>query len=462
MPITTDQIDDELSRIETKIDDGLAAAAQRDQALDQKASDIAATSAELAEATGNAISNLNKSLSDLNTKVNNLPTSVPATPTAPPVTAGNYGAVEIASFSGSDWDAKLDAAIAHVKAQTLPPTLLLPVGRTDVTFTRPRSVFPGLAVRGAYGANEQPRGGNPYPVLIKIRMAAQSDKNKPLSWWNWDTGGNLFSTYFGHFAAEGSSTSQMFRTSPSSVSWRSVFDTLGTSGFRHIWGRPGEKFLNTAADLAIGPHNHNNVLGTAGTFGGSDSMFGDGARILIDCPPTFGGINRRDIDGTGRPQPFLVFDYQEKITIQGLFITAREATALVINGNSNTDGVRVRDCELEGRNSGDPSFGSVVRVNGGFADITSCWMSYGGAALTRGSFSGDAAAAVTVAGGDVILDKPLYGKADAVAADFPAYAVTGGKLTIRLARAVGGATAPVARKIGGQLDADNSVRVVNG
>ena len=433
----------ELQRIEGKADAAATAAAN------------ATTSASL---SATAVANLSAEVTALDARVDAIPT-VPATPNQPPVTAGNYGWVEVASFDGSTWDAKLDAAVSHARAQTLPPGLLLPVGRTDVTFSKARDVYPGVAVSGPHGANEQPRGGNPYPCLVKVRMPAQANGNAPLAWWNW-TAAQTFGTYFGHFSAEGSSTSQMFRTAPSCVAWRAVFDTLSTSGFRHIWGRPGEKFLNTAVDLAIGPHNHNNVLGTCGTFGGSDSGFGDGSRILIDCPPTFGGIARRSIDGSGRPQPFLVFDYQEKVTIQGLFITAREASALVINGNANTDGVRVRDCEFEGRNSGDPSFGSVVRVNGGYVDITSCWMSYGGSNPSQGSHgTSDIAAALTVAGGDVILDKPLYGKADAVSWDYPAYGLSGGRLDISRVRSVGGGPAPMVRRTGGTLVHDGSVRV---
>ena len=121
--------------------------------------------------------------------------------------------------------------------------------------------------------------------------------------------------------------------------------------------------------------------------------------------------------------------------------------------------IRIRDCELEGKNAGDPCFSPVVVIEGGHVRLRDNWVSYGGTNTALSNYA-NAASAIQVYGGDVLVDGNLSFRANTLTDNDPVYGVSGGTLRIRDAGPLASGAKPVARRTGsGVLDADSSVRV---
>lgn len=431
------------------------------------AANNAATSASQASASASAavsaVGAVAEDVAQLTERVNAIPT-VPAVPGPTPTAGFLYGQVNQADFTGATANDRLGAAMAYVAAQTFKKAILAEVIDKNTSqpavYTTPRSVYDGFAWVFPDAVVEQPRGGNPYAGYAKVRMPAQADRNRNLSLFNWTDKSEKFGAYFNNLILEGDVNSGLFATDSDTVAWRAFFGRMGTSGFRHIWGRPNERFTHTACDFGFGPQNINNNLGAVFCGDGSDSGWGDGSRILIDCPPTFGGVARSSIDGSGKPQPFIMLDYSEKFTLQGVFCTTRgPQPAILVRSALNRGLIRIRDCELEGKNAGDPCFAPVVVVEGGHVRIRDCWMAYGGTNTGQSNYA-NAASSLQVYGGDVLVDGNLSFRANAMTDNDPVYGVSGGTLHIRDAGPLTSGVKPIARRTGsGVLDADSSVRV---
>lgn len=261
---------------------GAASAAATAASQAATAANNAATSASQASAAAsgavNAVGAVAEDVAQLTERVNAIPT-VPAVPGPTPTAGFLYGQVNQADFTGATANDRLGAAMAYVAAQTFKKAIMAEVldkatGQPAV-YSTPRSVYDGFAWVFPDAVVEQPRGGNPYAGYAKVRMPAQADKNKNLSLFNWTDKSQKFGAYFNNLILEGDVNSGLFATDSDTVAWRAFFGRMGTSGFRHIWGRPSERFTHTACDFGFGPQNINNNLGAVFCGDGSDSGWGD-------------------------------------------------------------------------------------------------------------------------------------------------------------------------------------------
>ena len=325
------------------------------------------------------------------------------------------GLIDVDSYSGSDTD-KLDAAMRDAAAQTHKPTLYLSNRRWK--FTRSITAYTGFKLTGAnWSSIEQPRGGNPYATIVDIDLGGSTT-----AWLNFPSG-STFGCYVGNIAFEGSGTNTQWAAANPGVCWTSVFENLGFSAFKHVFGNPSKKFLMTAVVIR-GYWNINNCYDTAVTVGGSDNtLFQDGG--LIDSPPHFigGPVDKYHVR----------LDYLSKSTFGPVYMTCDRVSGFKITGNleSSTQGhTLIWGARIEGRNANTPCRGSLIRVQGGGVTLRDCWLGFAMKDPSNGANAGDKGV-VHLSRGNVLMAGCTYGKGT-LAESVPVLYATGSKSRARV------------------------------
>lgn len=328
--------------------------------------------------------------------------------TASNAASGFQAGLWLDSFPQSTADARLTAAMAQVASETVKRPIWLNPGRRYDFATTNRSLFSGFKLVCPGGFGNQQRAANSIPCDVRFSGNGTWFVNN----------GTTYDVMFAGMGLQGNSNG-VFMTSNPGVLWTSVFRDLGFNLWKHVWGTPSSKFLNTAI-LIDGWGNINNSYNTAATFGGSDSTFFDG-KWLIDSPPS--------IIAAGAYH--LIFDYQEESTVGKVYMTCEQNGGVLINGGATTKGLRfLGGFDIEGRNSSQPCYGSLFRINGGGVDIKDAWLAYGASNLNANGRSGELGV-ITVAGSnaDVFIDGCWYDRSVAESVKF--VGISSGSVRIR-------------------------------
>jgi len=346
------------------------------------------------------------------------------------------GGRTLESFSGGSDDAKLGAAMAYCNAQDYPPPILLLENRVYGPFTTQRTLYSGFKLLGGPAFSNQYRGALSVPQRVDVQTSGP---------WLVLPSGNTFDVEIARLSFYSQSSNSEFMGNPNTgVLWTSCIRDVGFSLFKHVLGSPTNKLLLTAC-LFDGWWNINNSRNVSMTMGGSDNILWVGSQCLLDTPTS--------ISSGGSVPYHLWLDYMEKTTIGQMFITGEQIPAAVrVTGSATTGGLIFSGTRMEGRNSGAPSYGSVVRVEGGHVTFRDCWISYGYANPGSSGRSNEGGV-VSVLGGRVLFDACFYSRA--VAETVPWLYASGGSTQIRVRNA------QVAHD-GGSFTGLPRVRAVNG
>lgn len=342
------------------------------------------------------------------------------------------------TYTGTD-DAKLTAAMSQIAGETVKRPILLTPGKMYSFSQANRQLFSGFKFVCPTTIGDQQRAAN--AIGCDVRYTGSG------IWWV--NPGTTFHVAFQGIGFQGNSNAQFIASNPG-VLWTSVFRDLGFNLWKHVFGNPSSKLLNTAIQL-LGFGNANNGYNTFGTFGGSDSTFFDGGKWLIDSPPS--------IMAAGAYH--LIFDYQEESTVGKVYMTSEQNGGVRIEGGATTKGLRfLGGFDVEGRNSSQPCYGSLFRINGGGVDIIRPWLAYGASSLNANGRSGELGV-ITIAGAnaDVFIDGAWYDRS--VAESVKLVGLSAGSCRVRNIRrgAKGGAWTGLPQ-VSTACDADSSVTKV--
>lgn len=326
--------------------------------------------------------------------------------------AGTPGGVALDSFAGATDDDKLTAALTYVAAQTVKPPILFASRQYNFSQTN-RTVFSGMKLVGTFYGNQQ-RSANSIPNDIRFTGNG--------AWWTLPASGNVFDVGMTGLSFQGNSNGIFLAGTAGAVLWTSIFRDLGFNLWKHVFGTPTVKLLNTAIQCD-GWWNVNNSYDTAFTLGGSDSnLWMNG--MLIDSDPAF-----MQIASAGKYH--IIFDYQEKTSVGPMFMTADRSGGIWIQGSESRGPLAFfGQGRVEGRNTSTPSYGSNIRISGGHASFRDWWVSYGASALNTQGRSGEGGV-ITMTGGRALFDGCMYSRAATVAETVPWIYQTGGKLRVR-------------------------------
>lgn len=318
------------------------------------------------------------------------------------------GGVMLDSFSGATDDLKLTAAMSYAASQTIKPAIW--VTNRQYTFSQTnRTLYSGFKLICPGVIGDQQRAANSIPNDIRFTGNGTWFVNP----------GTTYDVQFSGLCLQGNSNG-IFMTSNPGVLWTSFIGNCGFNLWKHGFGTPSTKFLNNGLTL-YGWGNVNNSYNTFATFGGSDSTFFVGGKWFIDSPPTFMAAGAYH----------LIFDYQEESSVGQVYMTCEQNGGVRIEGGATTRGLRfLGGFDIEGRNSSQPCYGSLFRINGGGVSIRDAWLGYGASSLNANGRSGELGI-ITVAGSnaDVFLDGCVYDRSVAESVKF--VGISSGSVRIR-------------------------------
>lgn len=362
-----------------------------------------------------------------------------------PTGGGEPGVIEFddPQFAGVDDDATFQNLLTYAAAQTYKPTIRFRHGVTNLTQTV--TPYTGMKLVGAGNnvAVEQVRTNDPYASRVNVNLAAGSYLfNLPA--------GNVYGIVVQGIAWDGDSGSSWIGSTNGGVVWTSVFRDLSFNDFYSVLGKYSQKLLNNAC-LFDGYWNINNSHHAAVTVGGSDSSFWEGTTCLIDSPTS---INSSI--------PFHVFfDFQEKSNVGGLYVTCEQMPGGIrVDGSTSTERLAFYGTRVEGRNDGQPSYGAVMRVEGGTVLLNDCWFAYG---LSDPGLTGrsDEGGLLTIQGGNVRINNPTFNFATGKNTSSDPLIYVNGTLTpdvtIRNMHVEDSGVPYVRATNGAEIDADDSV-----
>jgi len=346
------------------------------------------------------------------------------------------GVVQLDAYPGATDDDKLTAALADVRAQTKIPAIQFPA-RT-VTLSQTRTYFNGMKLIGP-GVNGPKNlelsGGSlvTHKVMLNVGNGASS----------WMVGsGSVYDVFVGGLALQAGNSSAQLWHQPTGSLYACQFDNLNIYGFKHAFGMPSAKCLVTQVVFS----GHWTVLG------GTDTQFTLGGS---DCSLWMGGyvnLGSRSSGGAGRY--LMILDSLGKTDVGKVYITSVGGWRGLWCRN-NSCKLNFYGGEFEGSNASVPCDGNVIRVDAGNVAFFGPWIAYGMNAPLATEH-----ALIEVNGGNVLIDRPCYGRGNA-AETVPMVYIAGGKAEIRSAAPDGPWTGlPRVRKVGGVLVSDSSVTLI--
>jgi len=353
------------------------------------------------------------------------------------VNAQQPGVVLLDSYTGTD-DAKLTAALAFAQAQAFIPAIQFP--NREVVLSQSRTPFSGMKLigPGGYGGpkNLELASGKYASGRVRLNLGVGTAA--------WMVGtGTYYDIFIGNIAFFGASTAQFWHQPLSAGSlYACQFDALTFYGFKHVFGQP----TNKAALTQVFFTGHWQVVGpqdTQFTVGGSDNAFWTSGYLNIGGNPSLPGANRY----------LLAFDYVGKTDVGKVYVTAQNGwKGIRVTGGSSSGKLNFYGGEFEGQNDGDPSFGTLIRVEGGGVAFFGPWLAYGMRTPDAASHG-----IIEVTGGNVFIERPTYNRGSTPNSS-PLIYCSGGKVEVR---AVHGTvdTPTVKKTAAGTVVSDNTVTV---
>jgi len=334
-------------------------------------------------------------------------------------------------FTGTTDDARLTSALTWAASQTYKPTIVLDEMRT-YTFSQTRNLFSGLSISGATRPQDQARSSKPIGNQVNLRMSG--------GWFNLAQS-QTFGCAFTNLSLDGTASNRLVAGHASNVLWTSVFRDISCQNAAGVLGSSSTKLLNTACTID-GWWNVNNVQDRAFNVGGSDSFFKP-SQMLLDSPPELMPDNGF----------LLSYSSQSKGELSGLYLTAEGHSGVLLSGGS---AIVTRNV-IEGRNSGAPCNGALIRVAGGMHTIRDNFLNY---AMANPSTTGrDDQGVIHVASGNVVVDGVQYDRTSAVTDSTPlVYAGAGSR--VRVSNVQADFTPVVKKHATATVVADSSVQVV--
>lgn len=357
-------------------------------------------------------------------------------------------------------DQVLDAFVTYASAQTYPPALIMPKTSSLEFLTANRTPYEGLRIWGStpgYQNPERSSGAAGQGTRIVLNFTGP--------WWN-ATAANTFQCSFGQLAFRGGSNASILGNSGSGTWYCLHMRDIFASNMRTVLGTQATKLLITAAQFD-GAWEINNSYNGAFHLGGSDNTLWP-AGMLLDSATAFLSA------GGSTGQYHLWCDFLEKTSIGPLYITAEQGWGGIRvtgptspnSGASNAGIVTfLPGLKVEGRNSGQPCYGSLIRVEGGQIDLPYAWLSYAMSSPSSMGHTPTDAAAVDVLGGVADLHGCRYDRATGVAEAVPFVNVAAGAeawVTRQKLASRGGTWSgrPIVKNSGGAINYDSSVTVV--
>lgn len=342
--------------------------------------------------------------------------------------------IPLSSFGGVDDDENLALFASYVNQQTYRGFTAVQDEARQYDYFDKFPLYSGFSIRGSNRPADQLRSGNPTPNKTRVRTTGG---------WFYLNQSQTFSVNLEKLSIDGTATTTLIDGHASNVLWTSVFRDISSVNAGSVLGTPSQRLLVTAGGID-GYWNINNSQNSAINIGGSDFRINP-TEILLDT----GGL-------MSASEYVFTASYLSKTPIERLYITAEGHRAALFEGSSSSSGVRIRDCEFEGRNAGAPSPGTLVRFNGGQYIVDGCTFSYG---MTAPTASDDGA--VQVESGTVTFRDCMYNRATGVSESVPFLRVNGGKVTIRDIVGLGFTGKPVVSTANlNMVDADASVTVI--
>jgi len=363
--------------------------------------------------------------------------------------------VALDSFPGSTDDAKLTAAMSSEAAQTYPRPILL--GPRAYTFNQARTLYDGFALIGMEGmsnAELSSAGTSKTRVTTSVGSTWLSANGGARS------GSQQWDVTIRNIAFTGSSSTQWL--GGSAVIWCMNLKDLSFTGYKSILGSQATKLLLNLC-LFDGWLSFNNSYNGAIHIGGSDNNLFMGM-TNIDSGTAYVSA------GGSNGQYHLWLDGLEKTQIGPIYLTAEGGwNGIRVSGtaynttSSNLGGPNwIHGAKVEGRNSGAPCNGSLIRVEGGSLVLTDSWLGYAMASPSTPGHSPQDAGVVHQTAGNVALRGCTYDRAGGVAETVPLLYQAGGVATLKdtYVGAKGGTWSGLPRYTGSNVRADDSVTAI--
>ena len=330
------------------------------------------------------------------------------------------GVVQVDSFSGANDDAKLDAALSYAQQQTRIPYIQF--SARVFNWNKPnRTPFSGMKLIGPNSPGPKNlQIANGSPVNHKISVGAGIGNGASAMF----NGGNLqlYSVYVGNLAFQGNWSGQ-FWDQPGGTLYASEFNSLTFYGLSSVFGNSSSKALIT--QVCFTGHWYCNAGSgqTLFNLGGSDNELWMGHYCNLDSGSAAGG-------GQGSFQ--VVLDSISKTNVGRIYCTAEQGwRGIKVSGNGA--GLNFFGTSFEGHLNSAPCHGATLRWEGSAGAVFGGWFAYGMTAPT--TLGGDNNGMIDVRGGNLLIDRPYYTRANGVAESVP------------LIYAAGGSTRVVAREV---------------
>lgn len=315
-------------------------------------------------------------------------------------TTADFGAVALDSFTGPDDDTKLTNALAAVSADTYKRTILL-TNRKYTFTTANRAAFNGMRIQGPGGYSNADKGS--------IYEASEVNLSMTGPWFNNNTV-DVYDVSLTGLSFKGGSAATVLGQSGGGSWWRLHMRDISSSGLSSVLGTVATKLLMTGAHFD-GFWEINNCYSTAFHLGGSDNRLWSNGGFLDS------GTAFNSTAGLAH----MWFDDCGNTTVGPVYITCEGPwTGVKIDGSMANGGpISFHGMEIEGRNAGAPSNGSVVRMNGGIARFRDCDFHFGMSNPSAQGRTPADAGVVHHAGGQLVIAGAQYDKATSVAFTVP-------------------------------------------
>jgi hypothetical protein len=310
--------------------------------------------------------------------------------------------------ASNTWDQAFDAAIADAKAKKaatgVAPAIMFPAGER-VALSGTRTAYDGMCLIGP-GIGSIQRSANSIQTDVRYSGAG------PM----FVLAATTFDVTIVGLSIQGNNAGIFFDTK-GFVLWESTFRDMGMNGWKHIWGTPASKFLNTLCTWD-GRHNYNNHRGQPWNLGGSDS-----ALFFSRFASDVGGNATYKSEFAATGDGFqLSLNSQQKMAVSGLYFTAEgQASGVKVSNSSSDHLVSLDKSIIEGRNGGAPCLRDLLRVTGGRVRVTDTLLNY-----ANKSGSTEQGAPIVVTGGYLSIEACDHNRASGVSNSKPVVFVANG------------------------------------
>lgn len=326
------------------------------------------------------------------------------------------GCVDLGSkkTASNTWDQAFDAAINEAKAKKaatgVAPPILFPAGER-VALSGTRVAYDGMCLVGA-GIGSIQRSANSIQTDVRYSGAG------PMFVLDHTT----FDVTIIGLSIQGNNAGIFFDTK-GFVLWESTFRDMGMNGWKHIWGTPTSKFLNTLCTWD-GRHNYNNHRGQPWNLGGSDTSL-----VFSRFASDVGGNATYKSEFAATGDGFqLSLNSQQKMAIAGLYFTAEgQASGVKVSNSAGDHLVTITQSIIEGRNAGAPCLRDLLRVTGGRVRVTDSLLNYANKAVDSANPGATQhGAPIVVMGGSLSIEACDHNRATGVANSRPVVFVANG------------------------------------